>query len=431
MNAAMEDRTFGQVRRIAAQNERLKLNLFKLKALLDYTSEFGFDNSAEGLLSRFSKILAEDLDINRILYYLRIKDRWRLLINVNCEAEDVEALDVERDLYTYSRTTIVSSTSSVGLREIDLIIPVQQGSEPQAFVLLGDTNDRVRGVSPIIVHLTFAQTLTYLSFIGLRNLYAVERQKLEAEMRSQLELAANLQRSLIISPKKLPRMAGVQIATHYQPFYEVGGDYFDVQAVSNEELMFCVSDVSGKGIPASLLTANYQAHFKAQSTSGVPLEDIVQKLNSLVFDVAQETTAYITSFIARYNTRTHLLEYVNLGHNAPFLYNMKTGRAVQLHSCTVALAMLEELPNLVVTKVVIEDPTLLLCYTDGVTEWRVNGKEISNTNFLLGLLSRYKDARALVAAIASRMEHDEYLGLRETFDDISIVALKFTPSTHE
>ena len=49
--------------RSSSQDERLKLNLLKLKALLDYTSEFGFDNSAEGLLRRFKKILEEDLDM--------------------------------------------------------------------------------------------------------------------------------------------------------------------------------------------------------------------------------------------------------------------------------------------------------------------------------------------------------------------------------
>ena len=417
--------------RSSTQDERLKLNLFKLKALLDYTSEFGFDNSIEGLLKRFNKILQEDLDINRILYYFRADEEWRLLLNVNCAEEDVEAIEVERDLFSYARTTIVSSNSSTGLREIDLIIPVLQGSEPQAFVLLGDTNDRVRGVSPIIVHLMFAQTLTYLSYIGLRNLFAIERQKRETEMRSQLELASNLQRSLIIRPERLPNLRGVQIATFYQPFYEVGGDYFDVRVLNDDELMFCVCDVSGKGIPAALLTANYQAHFKAQCQSGIPLDGIVARLNRLVFDVAQETSAYITAFIARYNTRTHLLEYVNLGHNAPYLYNMQTGKTQQLNSCTVALAMLEELPSLVVEKELLTESTMLLCYTDGVTEWRVDGKEVSSTNFLLGLLQRYRDPRALVAAIASRMEHDEYLGLRETFDDISIVALKFSPAEHE
>ena len=417
--------------RSSTQDERLKLNLLKLKALLDYTSEFGVDNSTGGLLKRFNKILQEDLDINRILYYFRVEEGWRLLLNVNCAAEDVEAIEVERDLFSYTRTTIVSSNSSVGLREIDLIIPVLQGSEPQAFVLLGDTNDRVRGVSPIIIHLTFAQTLTYLSYIGLRNLFAIERQKRETEMRSQLELASNLQRSFIIRPERLPNLPGVHIATFYQPFYEVGGDYFDVRVLNDEELMFCVCDVSGKGIPAALLTANYQAHFKAQCQSGIPLDEIVARLNRLVFDVAQETSAYITAFIARYNTRTHLLEYVNLGHNAPYLYNMQTGEARQLNSCTVALAMLEELPSLVVEQEVLTQETMLLCYTDGVTEWRVDGKEVSSTNFLLGLLQRYKDPRALVTAIASRMEHDEYLGLRETFDDISIVALKFSPAEHE
>ena len=417
--------------RNSIQDERFKLNLLKLKALLDYTSEFGTDNSAEKLLDRFNRILEDDLDINRILYYFRVETGWRLLLNVNCAHEDVDAIEVEHDLFPFVRTTIVTSHTSAGLREIDLIIPVLQENEPQAFVLLGDTNDRVRGVSPIIVHLTFAQTLTYLSYIGLRNLLALERQKRELEMKSQLELAATFQRSLIITPERLPKMPGVQIATYYKPFYELGGDYFDVRVLNGEELMFCVTDVSGKGIPAALLTANYQAHFKAQCQAQVALDEIVISLNRLVFEVAQETSAYITAFIARYNSRTHLLEYVNLGHNAPYLYNMKIDQVKQLDSSTVALAMLEDLPGLVVEKEVLTDTSILLCYTDGVTEWRINGREVLNSDFLLGLLHRYSDPRALVAAISSRMEHDEYLGLRETFDDMSLVALKFSPSDNE
>lgn len=205
------------------QDERLKLNLLKLKALLDYTSDFGTDNAPSVLLQRFNKILEEDLGINRILYFFRIEEKWELLLNVNCAREDIAALDVERDLYPFTRTTIVSSNTSVGLREIDLIIPVVQGNERQAFVLLGDTNDRVRGVSPIIIHLTFAQTLTYLSYIGLRNWYEIERQNREKEMRTQLELASSLQRSLVIRPDRLPKLRGVKIATLYRPFYEVGG----------------------------------------------------------------------------------------------------------------------------------------------------------------------------------------------------------------
>lgn len=412
------------------QEERLKLNLLKLKALLDYTSDFGSDNSPRGLLQRFNKILEEDLGINRILYYFRIEEKWNLLLNVNCAKEDVTALDVVRDLYHFTRTTIVSSNTSAGLREIDLIIPVAQGSEPQAFVLLGDTNDRVRGVSPIIIHLTFAQTLTYLSYIGLRNWYAIERQNREKEMRTQLELAASLQRSLIIRPDRLPKLQGVEVATLYRPFYEVGGDYFDLVVLNNEELMFCVSDVSGKGIPAALITANYQAHFKAQATVGGSLEQIVRRLNTLMLDIAQESSAFITTFIGRYNTRSKLLEYVNMGHNAPLLYHMESGEMELLRSATTALAMVDDLADFQVSKTVMTQDTMLLCYTDGVSEWRVAGKEISRIDFLENYIRSYHDPRALVAALVARMEHEEVLGLRETFDDISIVALKFSPDAH-
>ncbi len=413
------------------QDERLKLNLLKLKALLDYTSDFGTDNSPSGLLQRFNKILEEDLGINRILYFFRIEEKWELLLNVNCAKEDVAALDVERDLYPFTRTTIVSSNTSVGLREIDLIIPVAQGNERQAFVLLGDTNDRVRGVSPIIIHLTFAQTLTYLSYIGLRNWYEIERQNREKEMRTQLELAASLQRSLIIRPDRLPKLAGVKIATLYRPFYEVGGDYFDLLVLNNEELMFCVSDVSGKGIPAALITANYKAHFKAQSLSGVPLDQIVRKLNDLMLDVAQDSNAFITTFIGRYNRQTRLLEYVNMGHNAPLLYNMQSGALRLLPSSTTALAMVDVLSDFEVSCVEMDEDTMLLCYTDGVSEWRVEGKEMSRIDFLEDFIKLYRDPRALVAAIVARMDHEEVLGLRETFDDISIVALKFSPNEDE
>src|SRR5690606_10189969 len=136
--------------------------------------------------------------------------------------------------------------------------------------------------------------------------------------------------------------------------------------IDDDPFLGCVADVSGKGVPASLLMSNFQAGLRTILRQTFDLETVGSELNPLVYRnaIAQEI---ITSFFAIYNRKTRELHYVNAGHNAPVLLYENCTTLLLNEGCTM-LGIFEELPFMSVTKVVIPPKSMLLCYTDGLTE---------------------------------------------------------------
>ena len=148
----------------------MQLTLYKLRSLLDFTLLMGEESDVARLMQRFTALLKDDLGINRILFFARDEEgKWALVWNEGCVAPWVEAIDVERDLMEYDRTVVIRSQKREVLPEIDVVIPLAQDELVSGFVLLGDTREDVIGVSPIIKHLTFARTLSMLTYVALQN----------------------------------------------------------------------------------------------------------------------------------------------------------------------------------------------------------------------------------------------------------------------
>src|SRR5690606_14892246 len=126
---------------------------------------------------------------------------------------------------------------------------------------------------------------------------------------------------------------------------------------------FCVADVSGKGIAASLLMSNFQATLRAMARhSDRSLEQLVHGLNERVHSSARGER-FITLFIGRIDLRTRYLDFVNAGHNAPLLIQQDT--LEQLRDGSIALGMMPKLPFLKPGSVQIGKGSRILCYTDG------------------------------------------------------------------
>ena len=405
---------------------RQELSLYKLQALLDYTSILGKEATPALLLDRFKQVIEEDLDIDRILFYIKEEQGWTLLLNSGFGPEQVARIDVERDLLQYRDTAVMANAGTVFPEEIDVVIPITQNEEVRAYVLLGDTHDERRGVSPIIKHLPFAQTLSSISFVALENFKLVAQAIREEEIRAQLRLAANLQRMLIPKTEELPHLPGVSIASCYQPFYEVGGDYFDALALDERTLGFCMADVSGKGVASALLMTNFQANFRAHLDTKRPLEELVHRLNRQVIRLAKDDL-FVTLFVGRYDCCTGCLEYVNAGQNPPLFYDATTGEIVQLKSTTTGVGMLEPMPHVQARSIRIEHPSTLFCYTDGLVEFRKNGHEVYCTQSITDLMPLHSTPHELVEAIMARTKAEEREGERQVFDDVSMLALHFEP----
>ena len=109
--------------------------------------------------------------------------------------------------------------------------------------------------------MSFIQTITNLIVVAIENNKMAVEQLKQAAMKKELELAAQMQSLLF--PPSLPSNESYEIHATYLPHQEVGGDYYDYIPLSDHEFAICMADVSGKGIAAALLMANFQANLHA------------------------------------------------------------------------------------------------------------------------------------------------------------------------
>ncbi len=160
-----------------------------------------------------------------------------------------------------------------------------------------------------------------LSIIGaqsgqvLETARLLEEEKAAVRLREEVRLAERIQQDLL--PRSTPELAGYDIAGFSVPAEVVGGDYYDFIPIDAHRLAFCLGDVSGKGLPASLLMANLQATLRGQALRDGTCRDCLSWCNRLLFRCTA-TEKFATLFYGVLDARAHLLTYCNAGHERPF-----------------------------------------------------------------------------------------------------------------
>jgi phosphoserine phosphatase RsbU/P len=393
---------------------RLKISKFKLDALLDITISINANLPTEVLLSKYEDILRHNLGIGKILI-LKRSDSWECLLNGGFP-KILEKIDVESRLLGITEIAFV--TPDLGFEGVDVIIPVFNNSVHLAFVFIGDIEEEGEGMSPALKHLNFIQTISSIIIVAIENIRLFNESLRQEAIKKELELAARMQKVLIPDNSRMPQNSRVVVNGFYYPHYEVGGDYYDCISLSDSKTGFCIADVSGKGIAAAMLMSNFQASLRALFTCDVNLEDLVHKLNTIV-TVNAAGEKFITFFVARYDHENGVLEYVNAAHNPPVLYNTVSGDVKHLKASCVGLGMLDEIPSVRQSEIMISDYSKLVCYTDGLSELKgTDGKDIG----IEPILRHISNLRPVENNIRAMMSE---LGLPDnnpsTFDDVSII----------
>lgn len=339
--------------------QRLEVQDYKLNALLDVTQGINSRATESELLEMFRVSLAENLGIHRLVLYA-FDEGWKCLLSNGVKG----VIPAVQDDSFFEQEGHVFLNSSAGEEHFDVVIPVVHNDRPLAYLLAGDTEEG-QGVSPVVKHLKFIQTLTYVLVVALENKkLELERVNQEATRR-ELELAASMQSALV--PVEWPADRDVDVAAFYKPHAEVGGDYYDVFSVDEDRMVFCMADVSGKGVAAAFLMSNFQANLRAifqYEPDG--LQEVVKRLNDRVADSAKGEK-YITMFAAVYHRKRQTLQYVNCGHNPPVLMS-PDGATKQLILGSVGLGMFKSIPSLETGEEQVARGATLVCYTDGLVE---------------------------------------------------------------
>ena len=399
-----------------ASIDRLRISKFKLDALLDITLSINANLPTEVLLSKYESILRNNLGIGKILVF-KHSVKWECILNGGFSPEFDKSIDVESQLLKF--TEISFRHEDLGIEGVDILIPVYNNYVPLAFILIGDIEEEGEGMSPVIKHLNFIQTISSIIIVAIENMRLFRESLRQEALRKELELAARMQQKLIPDNLTMPRDGGLFVNGFYFPHYEVGGDYYDCLKLSDTKTGFCIADVSGKGISAAILMSNFQAGLRALFTCDVDLPALIHKLNDLI-NANAAGEKFITFFVARYDSATGLLEYVNAGHNPPVIYNTVTGQIMHLHSLCVGIGMLDEIPVVEQKVLKIDDYSKIVLYTDGLSDLKgEDGKEILTKEIVKYLTNNDPVEGNITKMLRKLGIPDENPDL---FDDVSILA---------
>lgn len=188
----------------------------------------------------------------------------------------------------------------------------------------------------------------------------IEQQKIDSE----LDIAKSIQMSML--PKNLPH-SSIKLQAMLKPAKAVGGDFYDFFFVDDEHLCFAVADVSGKGVPAAMFMSVTMSYLRAYSRIGLSASELVTKLNNTIAS-NNDANMFVTIFLGILNVKNGRLNYVNAGHNEPYLLmgDDEHYKRIQAVGNTVVGAI-EGLKYRDET-IFLERDSKLFLYTDGVTE---------------------------------------------------------------
>ncbi len=239
-------------------------------------------------------------------------------------------------------------------------------------------------------------------------------------MLRELEIAKGIQQSFL--PESAPILTGYDLEGFNLPAAEVGGDFYDFIPVGDDNWGLVIADVSGKGVPAALFMALSRTLIRA-STSGNqdPAESINDANRHICLD--SKTSMFVTLFYAILDTKNSTLTFVNAGHNPPFLISNDTVGITLLQARGIALGVIDEI-DLKSTKVQLESGSMVVLYTDGVTEATNDQEEEYGVERLTDLAEQMKDhtSREIIDAIVADVT--SFACGRPQFDDITIMVLK-------
>ena len=395
---------------------QIELKDIKLQALLEITNAINSNLPIEQLLNLFAFILKEQLGFKKFIL-LHHQEEWNCLVKTGYKGK-IELKEVEKDFERFKEITLVESSTNTIIKEFQAIVPVFHLNKALAYLLISSSSVS-HELEPS--HFSFTQTLANIIAVAIENQRLVKQNIIKERISKDLEVASEMQKLLF--PSELPSNRKMDLSARYIPRHAIGGDYYDFIPLGDEEYIICIADVSGKGISAALLMANFQATirtlFKYQRFE---MTFLMEELNKKVMK-STKGEKFITFFIAHYNAHTRKMKYVNAGHNQPFLLH---GRKITaLNEGCIGLGMLDELPYVNVGKLTLSPNTTFVLYTDGVVELENKDGEQFGVNRLIENVKAYSTLKMEDMNNILFSKLDEWKGELNFVDDTAVFSCKF------
>jgi sigma-B regulation protein RsbU (phosphoserine phosphatase) len=243
------------------------------------------------------------------------------------------------------------------------------------------------------------QAIANLAAAFLENLILSQVRIEKAVLEEEMRIANQVQNSLL--PTHLPIVDKLDLWAKSQSAKQVGGDFYDIQLSTQGDFYFCVGDVSGKGISASLLMSMLLMIFRNELRSGRKMEPgiLLQHINQVTYPEFTDSGKFATLFIGCFKSQSHLLRYASAGHS-PVLFCDQESEPQILEANNVPIGVLPDVqPE--ESEITINAGHTLLVGSDGLNEAQDSEGRLFGIDGLRQVLNDTKDLDA--ASIGQRL----------------------------
>lgn len=302
-----------------------------------------------------------------------------------------------------------------------MVAPLVYGSEKLGLLAL---SRRAPGEAFLSSEFQIFKAITEQSAFALYNVFiageAAEKKRLDQD----LQVAHEIQRILL--PSSAPEVAGYQISGINIPARQVSGDYYDYLPVDGRHFGVAIADVSGKGVPASLIMAMCRSVLRSQAAGQCSAASVLHRVNGQLYPDIKEDM-FISMAYAVLDSASSQVTLCRAGHDAPLLYKAASKMVTRINPPGMALGIDSGNVFNRVTgdfSLVLEPGDCLILYTDGVTEaLDKNGDEFGMEKVFQAIQA---SAHEGAAAIVTRLTDDlrAFVGTQPQNDDITLIAIR-------
>jgi len=410
--------------KLSKVNLELDHKIQELNTLFDIGKELNLTFDKQTILKLISYAVMGQVTVNNFIIAVKEKDYFKTefvkgsQFKLNTGDKCHKLCEMSSSINSpYIREDTTDYDNLLSEKGILVVVPMQIQNEIKGFIFLGS---KITKQDFKTSDLEFLQTLGNIAIISLENARlfqeTLEKQRLEEEM----ALARNIQNRLL--PKDLPQFDNIKIHGLNIPSKHVGGDYFDVIEIKDNLIALAIADVSGKGMPASLLMANLQASLQSLIFENQDLSKLVGQINNVIYRNT-DLERYITFFIGLFNTDTNELQFVNAGHNPPYVFTDKK-EIKELSDGGIILGMMPDV-KYEVGSVNLNKNDWLVTFTDGVTEaMTADDEEFEEKRVIDFIKANYVNTSPEEFNSLLIKEINDFVGDVPQNDDITILTLK-------
>ena len=249
--------------------------------------------------------------------------------------------------------------------------------------------------------------------------------KERVKINSELSIAKSIQASSLpnVFPP-FPERSEFDIYASMTPAKEVGGDFYDFYFIDDNNFMFLIADVSGKGVPSALFMMTAKTLINNMSLVGYPPKQLIETINKKLCETNKQGF-FVTMLAGIVNLETGKLSLINCGHNPP-LIKRKNGEYEYLHlNSNVALGVIDD-AEFEIHETELNEGDIIFTYTDGITEALNDKEELFGENRLLACLNKIddeKDAKNILVNI--KQDINEFTNSAPQSDDITMLIFKY------